>query len=275
MSIENNLDRTAQAIISAAYVRRVIALRRPYPRRVGMLKILGYDHSRNGIWLRCVCDCGKEVIRIATSIRRTVKSRGGFCSCGCKRRNSVGNRSKLCRGCDRKKPLSCFARMNTQKSGYQAKCRPCGKKWRQENRSWLMKQKKKYYREHKVESNIKRKARRHLFREEDNERSRKWARRNRARRREIANKYARSNPARNCFQSNKRRAIKMRAIPKWAKMEEIKKIYEMAKRTGKHVDHIVPLVHPLVCGLHVETNLQLLTPFQNFSKNNRWPWTPK
>lgn len=91
-------------------------------------------------------------------------------------------------------------------------------------------------------------------------------------RRAICRDWSRRNKAKNCAQATKRRAIKVQAMPKWADTVAINEIYKKASVLGMHVDHIVPLIHPKVCGLHVENNLQLLTPFQNFQKNNRWPW---
>lgn len=68
----------------------------------------------------------------------------------------------------------------------------------------------------------------------------------------------------------KRRAVKLRATPAWADIVYIKSIYEKAAEAGMHVDHIIPLQGELVCGLHVERNLQLLTPTENISKSNRF-----
>ena len=41
------------------------------------------------------------------------------------------------------------------------------------------------------------------------------------------------------------------------------------------VDHIVPLLHPLVCGLHVSDNLRIIPLKENQVKcNHHWPDMP-
>lgn len=75
--------------------------------------------------------------------------------------------------------------------------------------------------------------------------------------------------------SAKRRAKKQNAIPGWADLEAIEAIYAEARRftemTGEpfHVDHRVPLISDLVCGLHWEGNLQILKGEDNLSKGNK------
>lgn len=71
-----------------------------------------------------------------------------------------------------------------------------------------------------------------------------------------------------------RRARKRQAMPPWADKKEIADVYRAARErqieTGDlwHVDHIIPLKHRLVCGLHVAANLQLLPGLENIRKNN-------
>jgi 5-methylcytosine-specific restriction endonuclease McrA len=60
------------------------------------------------------------------------------------------------------------------------------------------------------------------------------------------------------------------AQPKWADQNKLKEIYKRARLLGLEVDHIIPLKHPLVCGLHVPNNLQLLTRTQNARKSNKF-----
>ena len=76
----------------------------------------------------------------------------------------------------------------------------------------------------------------------------------------------------------KRRAIKLNATTEWGSNDAILEFYRMRDRmtelTGvaHHVDHIVPLNHPRVCGLHNEFNLQILPGLENLKKGNRsWP----
>jgi len=69
----------------------------------------------------------------------------------------------------------------------------------------------------------------------------------------------------------KRRALKLKATPKFANLEKIKEIYKNCPK-GYVVDHIVPLQGKIVCGLHVEWNLQYLTKSENSSKCNTFIW---
>jgi hypothetical protein len=78
------------------------------------------------------------------------------------------------------------------------------------------------------------------------------------------------------FHANKRRASKLQRTPSWADMAAIKAFYVEARRltvaTGipHHVDHEIPLQGRLVSGLHVHTNLQILTGSENSKKRNRF-----
>lgn len=80
-------------------------------------------------------------------------------------------------------------------------------------------------------------------------------------------------------QQAERRALGRKT--KWADKETIHAIYELAKTRSMltgiawHVDHIVPVKSNLVCGLHVEYNLQVIPREVNSSKCNRyWPNHP-
>lgn len=76
------------------------------------------------------------------------------------------------------------------------------------------------------------------------------------------------------FHSAKRRAEKLKRTPPWADIAAIRAIYEKARAitcaTGvpHHVDHIIPLQGEIVSGLHVESNLQILTGSDNSKKKN-------
>lgn len=74
----------------------------------------------------------------------------------------------------------------------------------------------------------------------------------------------------------RRRAEKFKATPLWADAVAIRDIYEFCKLWSEvtgikhHVDHEIPLKHDLVCGLHVDTNLRVITAKENIAKHNYW-----
>lgn len=74
----------------------------------------------------------------------------------------------------------------------------------------------------------------------------------------------------------KYRAKKLLATPAYVNQHEINKIYRiahiLAKMTGEefHVDHIIPLNNRLICGLHHQDNLQIISKERNLSKSNKF-----
>lgn len=67
-----------------------------------------------------------------------------------------------------------------------------------------------------------------------------------------------------------------RATPTWADLKKIRDVYKEAERltreTGEQyeVDHIVPKIGSLVCGLHVHYNLRILHWLENAKKSALW-----
>lgn len=66
------------------------------------------------------------------------------------------------------------------------------------------------------------------------------------------------------------------ATPPWACFHAIREVYREADRLTRatgvahQVDHIVPLNHPRVCGLHVAANLRAIPAGPNMAKSNNW-----
>lgn len=88
--------------------------------------------------------------------------------------------------------------------------------------------------------------------------------------------YKHKSGALQAYHVMRRHAAKLRATPAWADVDAIKAVYAAARRlteeTGieHHVDHIYPLRGRTVCGLHVHTNMQILTATENKRKSNRF-----
>ena len=83
-------------------------------------------------------------------------------------------------------------------------------------------------------------------------------------------RWATANRDRRVAYVNRHRALKLQATPAWANQALIYSFYRMGQLFGLEVDHIIPLISRKVCGLHVEHNLQLLTPAENHRKGNRF-----
>lgn len=64
------------------------------------------------------------------------------------------------------------------------------------------------------------------------------------------------------------------ARPPWAISFFIGEAYDLAVRRSRltgirwHVDHIIPIKSPSVCGLHAHTNLQVIPEIENKRKGN-------
>jgi hypothetical protein len=117
--------------------------------------------------------------------------------------------------------------------------------------------------------------------EKRKETSRKYYAENRDRVATANLKWAANNPGNLTARAAKRRALKRNATVPWADLSYVGDLYENCRETEEifqnvgvslkfHVDHIVPLQHARVCGLHVEHNLQILTATDNLSKNNHF-----
>lgn len=135
------------------------------------------------------------------------------------------------------------------------------------------------------------KARKDVWRaankERHNQKCTAWAAANPEKRRAISLAYSRTvpkavqgqyrrewraaNPERARAQVNARRRALRNATPKslnsWDRFV-IGEIYHLAQLRGHTVDHIVPIQHEKVCGLHAPWNLQILPAGENFAKSN-------
>ena len=97
---------------------------------------------------------------------------------------------------------------------------------------------------------------------------RAWTARNKDRVAEMSHRHYVANKALYFAKYAARRAAKLNATPPWVDHAALVAIYEKSRALKLEVDHIIPLKHRLVCGLHVPWNLQLLPMIANRQKHN-------
>lgn len=152
---------------------------------------------------------------------------------------------KECIGCKQVKPLQDFS---LKRGKPEARCRVCRaelyKQYRADNKQKVCDRNKRHY--NKVKGTLA----------QQNKNSIK------------SKKYRETHPEVFRFHTAKRRANLLQATPYWSNLTSIYAFYK-ACPAGYEVDHIVPLNSKIVCGLHVESNLQYLPIQENRSKSNR------
>lgn len=172
---------------------------------------------------------------------------------------------KVCRKCQTEKPAEAFRSDPRYRDGLASWCRECfkanGSAWSRQNRERLT-EKAAVWRAENPE------AWRGAYR--------RYAQANKDARAADYAEWAKANRDKRNAAHAKRRAAKKCATPPWANEAAIAAIYAEAARlqeqTGikMHVDHIVPLQHPLICGLHCEANLRIIPATANVRKKNKW-----
>lgn len=208
--------------------------------------------------------------------------------------------SKLCRNCSTLRDICDFNKNAKSKDGLQAKCRPCEKSYKQKNKDRIAENNKLWY----MKNMDKQKKSIRLWYEKNKEqslsRSRNWYANNKDRHKEAMQRWVAENkesymrarkewklknPDRVKEINNRANKVRNRrlsfALPKWADIDAISKIYQQAKMMRDsllmdvEVDHIVPISSSKVCGLHVENNLRIISREINSKKGNRvWPDMP-
>jgi hypothetical protein len=200
---------------------------------------------------------------------------------------------KQCIICSLTKPVTDFGKHATTADRLMQRCKTCQSAYNKQYRDGHKDRIKLLNRELSIKNADKRREVSRQWREDNPERRKKtltdlyqrhkeagtldqyYGKRDPAEAAARAKKWRKDNPARVAYNIAQARARRLQAIPKWVTKEErdaIKGIYEQCRQktidTGvpHQVDHIIPLVSDIACGLHCLANLQILTADENNSK---------
>lgn len=203
---------------------------------------------------------------------------------------------KICKTCKENKELTDYSSNKSALDGLCPNCKSCvsayNKAYRQRNKERLQEYHAKYYEDHSdimkerskqwMEDNREYKLQyyKDQYQEKKEEQRAYYQERYEANpelrklNAERSKQWRQDNPDVVAAQTALRRARKLDATPAWANLEAIAEIYKRCSEINEQteiahqVDHIIPLNGDLVCGLHVESNLQIITAEENNKKNN-------
>lgn len=176
---------------------------------------------------------------------------------------------KLCVSCKVEKEDVEFRQLKTRLNSW---CKSCCKKhrkeWYQKNKDTEIEKAKAYHyqsyadkRDHKIKKAIA------------------WVKNNPEKYKINAKRCYENTKSKRMAYAGMRRALKRNAVPSWfdSVKQSVDAIYAMRDwmnltmfGINYEVDHIIPLKNNLVCGLHVPTNLQVITRYDNRSKQNKF-----
>lgn len=185
---------------------------------------------------------------------------------------------KTCGRCRTAKPVAAFPKR--EKGLFSSWCRECHRaryrEWYLENRTANLARNAAYRSSNKDRVRAYNAAWVAANKEIHRAMSLAWRERNAERVKENSRRYSKENAARRASIQRLRQAQLKQAMPPWANDFFIEEIYRLASLRSKltgikwHVDHIIPLRNPLVCGLHCEANLRVVPASVNARKHNKF-----
>ena len=189
--------------------------------------------------------------------------------------------SKRCTKCGMTKPVTEFVRHRGERDGRYSRCKSCkaedAKQYRGKNLGLVRSRSRHWYSDNQAKAQKQARTWKAAHPGRMAALWKQWATNNRQ---HLAD-YRKRNAWRTLAHVRARQVAQITSTPKWANRFFMKEAYHLAMLRTKmlgfrwDVDHIVPIRSRLVCGLHVENNLQVIPMLANRQKGNkRWPDMP-
>jgi len=185
---------------------------------------------------------------------------------------SITQITKICIDCKKRKSIFLFDyRHDTKKLKNQ--CHRCiiikKIKWKKDNRNKVLKGSRERYRKYKKEICYRMSPEYYIKHKKFDVLKRKHER---------GRKHYQNNKHYYAVKTAKQRALKRnQTFPQGVECKEILQLYKkrnnLNKKYGKNkysVDHIIPLKHKYICGLHTINNLRIITTTENLKKHNKF-----